>query len=685
MADSRQITSVRRYLSRSMMLLVLGTLLTLSAGGWFLLISPSLDSLARARISQLSAMLEGELRLLAVNTERLLKASADWLQDDRLTLDHRTLNQRFMPLLEQYPEYSSMLVADTTGSEWMLFQKADGSWLNRLSSPTDKAKDGKHRFLHWSKTRELELDERLASDYSTMTRPWFREATRSPLDTLAWTEIYRFYNTAEPGVTASLRTPSPQGRELVIGLDLRLTDIARYLNSIKVGREGMAMILSNEGRLLGLSTLDQQPASSLKDIIYQPVVNLSIEPLQKGVTLWLERTDEQVEDQWLFHGLELWHIGYRRLQLGDEGLWLGVYLPLSELIPGLRYQLLVLLSVLLLALATALKLALRAARNFSLPLEALANHSRRIGDLDFNPPPDVRSAFNEINQLALAQERMRGLLSAAHSDLQKKNQQLLETQEQLIQAAKLESVGRLAAGVAHEVKNPLAIMQMGIDYLRGEAIDADTREVLTDMDDAVGRADNVVKGLLDFSRQRRLDLEPGDINDVIRSSLRLVEHEFTQHNTEVHLELADQLPRLLLDADKLRQVLINLFINAIQAMGQNGALTIASGVRALTKHSGLDRDTSGLFQDGEQALWVEVRDSGPGISEHQRERLFDPFFTTKAVGQGTGLGLSVSRNIIEQHHASIDLRNGQNGGASALLLFKLDDANTDETTHSSRR
>jgi signal transduction histidine kinase len=406
--------------------------------------------------------------------------------------------------------------------------------------------------------------------------------------------------------------------------------------------------------------------------------------LQIGVNLWLGRDADRLNDQRAWHGAELWHIGYRRLDLGDEGLWLGVYLPVSELIPGLRYQLLILASVLVLALAITLYLAIGVARKFSLPLEDLADNSRRIGDLDFTAPPSVHSPLREVEQLARTQEQMRHLLADAHQDLYRKNRQLQDTQERLIQAAKLESVGRLAAGVAHEVKNPLAIVQMGIDYFQQEPLSEDAREVLVDMDDAVGRADGVVKGLLDFSRERRLNLESGDINEVIRSSEHLVEHEFKQHDIQLIQQLSEELPRFALDADKLRQVFINLFINAIQAMGQKGVLTVSSGLRTLNEYGGLDWRRYATLRNGEQVIYVEVRDTGPGISEDQRARIFDPFFTTKAVGQGTGLGLSVSRNIIELHGGHIDIRNHDGGGASVQLLFKLDKGSGHDTQNPRR-
>ena len=253
-----------------------------------------------------------------------------------------------------------------------------------------------------------------------------------------------------------------------------------------------------------------------------------------------------------------------------------------------------------------------------------------------------------------------------------RTRELQDAQMKLIQAEKMESIGQLAAGVAHEVKNPLAIIQMGVDYLSSETgQDEVTGEVIRDIDDAVRRADSVIRGLLDFSRDKQLERTHGNINAVIDGSLRLVGHEMRQRNIEVKPHLATDLPDLELDANKLQQVLINLFMNAAHAMERDGELVVISQLKTLHSRDELSRDHDQRFNKGDTVVWVEVRDSGPGINEADRNRIFDPFYTTKPVGEGTGLGLSVSRNIISLHQGSIDIHNRPEGGAVVTLMFRL--------------
>jgi two-component system NtrC family sensor kinase len=256
--------------------------------------------------------------------------------------------------------------------------------------------------------------------------------------------------------------------------------------------------------------------------------------------------------------------------------------------------------------------------------------------------------------------------------VQERTRQLEDAQIQLIQAEKMESVGRLSAGVAHEVKNPLAIIQMGVDYL-SQVIPAElgAQEVMADMDDAVHRADRVIKGLLDFSHSNKLSLTTGDLNALIEDTLRMVAHEYQQRNIDIQTQLSPSNPSIKMDANKIQQVLINMLINAAQAVDQDGKVTVSCQVENF-----LDSDRRSPFEADAAILRLCILDNGPGISAEDLDKLFDPFFTTKPVGEGTGLGLSVSRNIIELHGGRLDIRNAPEGGAMITIDFKLETEDT---------
>lgn len=260
------------------------------------------------------------------------------------------------------------------------------------------------------------------------------------------------------------------------------------------------------------------------------------------------------------------------------------------------------------------------------------------------------------------------------SERKRIEEELQVTQLQLIQSAKFESVGQLAAGVAHEVKNPLAIILQGVTYLSRLRVpsysDNDVNLVLQKIRDAVTRADRVVKGLLDFSSPSPPEMVRTVLNPVLEQALSLVKHELVKAHVTVVTELGKDLPPLKLNRNKIEQVLVNLFMNAIQAMPEGGTLTVRTAAK---RGSRLGPVVGGrkadLRRSGQTFVMVEIEDTGTGIPEDKLDRVFDPFFTTKPVGQGTGLGLPVTRKILELHGGTVDIRNRQAGGVRVTLTF----------------
>ncbi len=247
----------------------------------------------------------------------------------------------------------------------------------------------------------------------------------------------------------------------------------------------------------------------------------------------------------------------------------------------------------------------------------------------------------------------------AEQDLKRSNEELRSANLQLIQAEKMESVGRLAAGVAHEVKNPLATIKMGVDFLikKFAHTDANVHLILNEMNDAVYRANTVVRGLLDFSATKELNLKLVRINSIVDLSLLLVRHDLDSKQIKVIRDFATDIPPFDLDVNKIQQVFINVFLNAIYAMQPEGTLAVR------TYFKKLDPKNAVIFAD--------IEDTGTGIPEDKLLRVFDPYFTTKPQGEGTGLGLTVSQKIMELHHGTIKIGNRREGGARVSLIFKM--------------
>ena len=285
---------------------------------------------------------------------------------------------------------------------------------------------------------------------------------------------------------------------------------------------------------------------------------------------------------------------------------------------------------------------------------------------------DPIGVVTTCENITIRKERQRQLERATR-ELRKSRGDLQAAQMRLIEAEKLESVGRLAAGVAHEVKNPLMVILTGLKILaqrQQSDRDEDLQTLLDEMTDAVARADSVIRGLLDFSRPHELTLTPQDLNGVVEQSLSLVKHELDKHHVTLETVLQPDLPRVELDEFKIQQVLINLFTNAAHAMPDGGILTVRTSVEP--QQMSVDTSPSGdaALPSGQRDVTLVVDDTGTGIPGDALAKIFDPFFTTKPTGKGTGLGLSVAWQIVEMHDATIEFENRDEGGVRVTIVFR---------------
>jgi PAS domain S-box-containing protein len=264
-------------------------------------------------------------------------------------------------------------------------------------------------------------------------------------------------------------------------------------------------------------------------------------------------------------------------------------------------------------------------------------------------------------------------LSSSEAALRRSHEELKAAQLQLIQAEKMESIGTLAAGVAHEVKNPLAIILMGLNYLTRKvpATDENTTMVLREMKEAVERANTITRGLLDFAKARQVAFKAVDMNALVRDTIKLVRHEIDAKNIQLELDLASKLPAVSAEPNQIQQVLVNILMNSIHALSKDGRIKVHTYTKSLTETTHLEGSRKAdRFWVGDTAIVTVVEDNGHGIPEENLTKIFDPFFTTKPTGIGTGLGLAVSRKIIDLHGGTLDVRNRPEGGVRVTIMLK---------------
>ena len=258
-----------------------------------------------------------------------------------------------------------------------------------------------------------------------------------------------------------------------------------------------------------------------------------------------------------------------------------------------------------------------------------------------------------------------------NADLIKAHEELKAAQALIIEAEKWRAVARLAAGVAHEVRNPLAILEMGMDFLSSQPIDEAGQVVFEEMKEAVKRAAGVINGLMDLGSPDKLGMRDTSLHTLLDSALAVLRDDIARQHIAVVRRFDGGLPQLRVDAAKIGQLFINLLVNSIHAMPDGGTLTIATGLTTVAETAFDAGSRAGAqFHEGERVVFVEITDTGTGIAAEHLDKLFEPFFTTKPTGQGMGLGLTVAKKIADMHRGRIEIRNRAGGGVTATLTFK---------------
>jgi two-component system NtrC family sensor kinase len=287
-------------------------------------------------------------------------------------------------------------------------------------------------------------------------------------------------------------------------------------------------------------------------------------------------------------------------------------------------------------------------RNISASIRQLVTASREVAHGNLDARVDVRSGdeFHELGETF-------NLMAVA---LKKRDEKLKEfAKKRIMESERLAVIGQLAAGVAHELNNPMqGIVTYSHLLLEETPTGNPGRELAQKIVTQANRCTGIVRGLLDFSRQRKPQTRSINLNTILSDCVSLVKHQSLFHNIQMVTAFAPDLPAVVVDPTQMQQVFMNLIINAAEAMHGDGRLQLASRQNA-----------------GEQCVEVEVADTGHGISEENLERIFDPFFTTKEATHGTGLGLAISFGIIKEHQGTISVESEVGKGTTFTVRLPL--------------
>ncbi len=289
------------------------------------------------------------------------------------------------------------------------------------------------------------------------------------------------------------------------------------------------------------------------------------------------------------------------------------------------------------------------ARRITRPLHKLVDGTVRISKGDFSRSIDIPPG-DEIGDLARSFNEMTGQLLQTRERMDAANRRL-------VQAEKLASIGRLAATIAHEIRNPLTSVKLNIQKVAEDArLDETEREHIGLSMEGIGQIEKFIKELLNYTRVADLSLERFPLEQVFEESFKMLKDSLVRKGIRLERDFAPGLPAALVDGDKMRQVFLNILRNAEEALEAGGRIDVAIDM---------------AVERGQRKVRVRISDDGPGIPDKDRDNIFEPFFTTKP--SGFGLGLANARKIVEQHNGSVKLARKRGRGTSFVILIPCEE------------
>jgi two-component system, NtrC family, sensor kinase len=534
-----------------------------------------------------------EARALLVGYREKLGVFARLMNDAKLGKDRKT--EMLTRLLEDFPEFVMVTL-----------------YVDRLEKTTVYDPDT---------LRKLGLS---ISDLKA-----YRDKNPLPLDKIKTDTAYIENSTPSeklPCMTVAIavRATADKGPPAVASAVIRLDSLQRLAGRSKVFE---TYVIDDRGKLLAHSDLrkviQHAQASWIPDIRGLNTMNTL------GATL------EYDQDGVPMVG------GFARVEL--SGLLAGAQIPKSAAYLTARALLNNLILVALILLVISAIISLFWSRLITRPIELLSKAANEVGRGRFDTRVQATSR-DEIGDMAQSFNQMA-------EGLDSRERELKASQAALIQSEKMAAFGQLGAGIAHEIKNPLAgIIGLAQLLLRKVEKDGPLYDNLVMIEKEARRSKSITENLLKFARQEKVVFTKIDLNAVATESAAIVDHQLGINQIRLNKELAPALPQIVGNANQLQQVLMNIMINAQQAMeGSPGSVTLSTHL--------LDAET----------IELRVTDTGPGIPKDIQAKIFEPFFTTKPAGKGTGLGLSVSYGIIKEHRGDVRIESAQGKGTAFII------------------
>ncbi|MDR0529762.1 MAG: response regulator [Zoogloeaceae bacterium] len=430
-------------------LIVLVTLALFTVSTYFLLIVPAFRNIAETQLKLVASQMEFRVNRLVHTLENALDTTHAYVSNDWLNpSDLEEFNRFFIPVMQNHPEISAIVMSNEDGHHLSLLRRPDGQWLNWLTDPTW----GHNAFwLSWDKNGKTLLDSGTQlSGYDAREHAWYTGAlSLASDDDHFWTPLYTVYTTNEPGILVSRRGISVNGKRFVLAYGLDIGIFSRFIGQTDFGNQSFGAFFSNgENNLVGISRTDGSNDivfDELRQEIFHHLLTpkeIRVQEFSDGFDAW-KSSQRPVQKMFNFRHAQSGWVGYfHPVNMENQTLWFGIFSPQRNFFPGGIYEILEFCLLMALSLALAFVTARHTSKRFSNPILKLVEESSRLGNIEFSEPITVKSPWNEIQQLAAAQEHMRVALLKATQGLHE-NANTLETRVHE-RTRELESNRRLA-------------------------------------------------------------------------------------------------------------------------------------------------------------------------------------------------------------------------------------------------
>ncbi len=483
--------------------------------------------------------------------------------------------------------------------------------------------------------------------FDPRVRPWYKGAMETK--DVHWTNVYLFASTQRPGMTVSVPIYDTKGTvRSVCGIDIDISSISKFLRGIKIGKQGFAYIFENtQGRVIAHPSLVQLPWNSYHiDLLRTCLTNLN----QKNKTFGISS----------FQG-DNFFTAYTDYPGND---WtVGVTLPVSDFLENILAIKKAIISLVIVGILLSSFLSYLLAMTIVRPLKILKKGIERIagGDLEYkvniNDPDIASSLAGSFNQMA--------------SSLEKSTLELKSTYAELAQKEKLAAVGQMTASIAHEIKNPLGIILGSAQLISNVERPMEMREKAAEfIMEEIDRLNKILTSFLDFAKPASPNFQRINISNLMEETFIAIEERFNEKGYIIDRECTAKAPFVMADQGQIKEVLWNIFLNAVQAMPDGGTLTIRIDIEKGSK--GIDEEIiplKGVTQHNPDFLTVSIMDQGCGMTNEQMESILDPFVSFRDMG--IGLGLSIVSQIIKSHKGQIRIKSSPGKGTCFTLLFPL--------------